>query len=43
MLDLEPNMWRRPVKESFSEQSRKTLKFNKDWKAYDFTSNKNDE
>jgi len=38
MLDLEPNLLRRPGKDSFSDQSKKAIKFNKDWKAFDFTS-----
>lgn len=36
ILDLDPLIWMRPRKESFSEQSKKVIEFLKWWKPFDF-------
>lgn len=40
MLDLEPRLWRKGVRESFEDQRRKALQFAQWWKPYDFTKSK---
>jgi hypothetical protein len=37
MLDLEPQLWRKPHSERFEEQRQKVLKFAELWKPYDWT------
>ncbi|XP_075402659.1 CWF19-like protein 2 [Tenrec ecaudatus] len=37
MLDLEPRLWRKGVRESFEDQRKKALQFAQWWKPYDFT------
>lgn len=39
MLDVEPRLWRRPHKEHFTEQTKRSVKFSDWWKPYDWTSN----
>ena len=36
-MDLDPNTWRRTVKEDFGAQRNKVLNFTKNWKSFDFT------
>ncbi|XP_053564539.1 CWF19-like protein 2 isoform X2 [Bombina bombina] len=40
MLDLEPRLWRKAVRENFDDQRKKVLQFAQWWKPYDFTKNK---
>ncbi|XP_021236209.1 CWF19-like protein 2 isoform X1 [Numida meleagris] len=40
MLDLEPRLWRKGVRQNFEEQRRKVLQFAEWWKPYDFTKKK---
>ncbi|XP_036282949.1 CWF19-like protein 2 isoform X2 [Pipistrellus kuhlii] len=40
MLDVEPRLWRRGVRESFEDQRKKALQFAQWWKPFDFTKNK---
>ncbi|XP_064636752.1 CWF19-like protein 2 [Lineus longissimus] len=37
MLDLEPRLWRKPMKENFEDQRTKVLQFSKWWKPFDWT------
>ncbi|XP_066943076.1 CWF19-like protein 2 isoform X2 [Macrobrachium rosenbergii] len=37
MLDLEPNMWRKPRKENFEVQRRKVMEFSRFYKEFDIT------
>lgn len=37
MLDLEPRVWRKAVRENFDDQRKKVLQFAQWWKPYDFT------
>ncbi|XP_004689125.1 PREDICTED: CWF19-like protein 2 isoform X2 [Condylura cristata] len=41
MLDIEPRLWRKGVRESFEDQRKKALQFAQWWKPFDFTRNKN--
>uniref|UniRef100_A0A8C2SSS4 CWF19-like protein 2 n=1 Tax=Coturnix japonica TaxID=93934 RepID=A0A8C2SSS4_COTJA len=40
MLDLEPRLWRKGVRQKFEEQRKKVLQFAQWWKPYDFTKKK---
>ncbi|XP_048199728.1 CWF19-like protein 2 [Perognathus longimembris pacificus] len=40
MLDLEPRLWRKGIRESFEDQRKKALQFAQWWKPYDFTKSK---
>ncbi|XP_069739588.1 CWF19-like protein 2 isoform X1 [Phaenicophaeus curvirostris] len=40
MLDLEPRLWRKGVRQNFEEQRKKVLQFAQWWKPYDFTKKK---
>ncbi|KAM9319812.1 CWF19-like protein 2 [Gastrophryne carolinensis] len=40
MLDLEPRVWRKGVRENFDDQRKKVLQFAQWWKAFDFTKTK---
>ncbi|KAJ7320143.1 hypothetical protein JRQ81_019654 [Phrynocephalus forsythii] len=40
MLDLEPRLWRKRLRESFEDQRKKVLQFAERWKPYDFTKSK---
>ncbi|XP_008827939.2 CWF19-like protein 2 [Nannospalax galili] len=40
MLDLEPRLWRKGIRESFEDQRKKVLQFAQWWKPYDVTKNK---
>ncbi|KAJ1075330.1 hypothetical protein K5549_009474 [Capra hircus] len=40
MLDIEPRVWRKGVRESFEDQRKKALQFSQWWKPFDFTGNK---
>uniref|UniRef100_A0ABM5FWG7 CWF19-like protein 2 isoform X1 n=1 Tax=Pogona vitticeps TaxID=103695 RepID=A0ABM5FWG7_9SAUR len=40
MLDLEPRLWRKGLRENFEDQRKKVLQFAQRWKPYDFTKNK---
>ncbi|XP_021062482.1 CWF19-like protein 2 isoform X1 [Mus pahari] len=40
MLDLEPSLWRKRIRESFEDQRKKTLQFAQWWKPYDVTKSK---
>uniref|UniRef100_A0A8B9IX30 CWF19-like protein 2 n=1 Tax=Amazona collaria TaxID=241587 RepID=A0A8B9IX30_9PSIT len=40
MLDLEPRLWRKGVRQNFEDQSKKVLQFAQWWKPYDFTKKK---
>ncbi|KAM3837087.1 CWF19-like protein 2 isoform 1-T1 [Vipera latastei] len=40
MLDLEPRLWRKGLRENFDDQRKKVLHFAQKWKLYDFTKNK---
>ncbi|KAH0625142.1 hypothetical protein JD844_033292 [Phrynosoma platyrhinos] len=40
MLDLEPRLWRRGLRENFEDQRKKVLQFAQRWKQFDFTKNK---
>ncbi|NXI67693.1 C19L2 protein, partial [Anseranas semipalmata] len=37
MLDLEPRLWRKGIRQNFEEQRKKVLQFAQWWKPYDFT------
>ncbi|KAJ6662312.1 hypothetical protein lerEdw1_012476 [Lerista edwardsae] len=37
MLDLEPRLWRKGLRENFEDQRKKVLHFAQRWKQYDFT------
>ncbi|XP_072254749.1 CWF19-like protein 2 [Pyxicephalus adspersus] len=37
MLDLEPRVWRKAVRENFDDQRKKVLQFAQWWKPFDFT------
>lgn len=39
MLNLEPQLWRRPHKENFDSQRKKVLEFAEQWKPFDWTKN----
>ncbi|XP_006887350.1 PREDICTED: CWF19-like protein 2-like [Elephantulus edwardii] len=41
MLDIEPRLWRKGLRESFEDQRKKALEFAQWWKPYDFTKSKN--
>ncbi|XP_069496783.1 CWF19-like protein 2 [Ambystoma mexicanum] len=41
MLDLEPRVWRKAVRENFDDQRKKVLEFAQLWKPYDFTKTQN--
>uniref|UniRef100_G3WP02 CWF19-like protein 2 n=1 Tax=Sarcophilus harrisii TaxID=9305 RepID=G3WP02_SARHA len=40
MLDAEPRLWRKGVRENFDNQRKKVLQFAQWWKPYDFTKSK---
>ncbi|KAL2311068.1 hypothetical protein Nmel_002755 [Mimus melanotis] len=40
MLDLEPQLWRKGIRQNFEEQRKKVLQFAQWWKPYDFTKKK---
>nr|XP_009487457.1 PREDICTED: CWF19-like protein 2 [Pelecanus crispus] len=40
MLDLEPRLWRKGVRQNFEDQRKKVLQFAQWWKPYDFTKKK---
>ncbi|XP_044297759.1 CWF19-like protein 2 [Varanus komodoensis] len=40
MLDLEPRLWRKGLRENFEDQRKKVLHFAQRWKPYDFTKSK---
>ncbi|XP_038618020.1 CWF19-like protein 2 isoform X2 [Tachyglossus aculeatus] len=40
MLDLEPRLWRKGIRENFDDQRKKSLQFAQWWKPFDFTKNK---
>ncbi|KAM7065262.1 CWF19-like protein 2 [Acridotheres tristis] len=40
MLDLEPRLWRKGIRQNFEEQRKKVLQFAQWWKPYDFTKKK---
>nr|BAE39768.1 unnamed protein product [Mus musculus] len=40
MLDLEPRLWRKGIRESFEDQRKKSLQFAQWWKPYDITKSK---
>ncbi|KAM4828045.1 CWF19-like protein 2 isoform 2-T2 [Thomomys bottae] len=40
MLDLEPRLWRKGIRENFEDQRKKALQFAQWWKPYDFTRSK---
>ncbi|XP_056417595.1 CWF19-like protein 2 isoform X2 [Hyla sarda] len=40
MLDLEPRIWRKAVRENFDDQRKKVLQFSQWWKPFDFTKTK---
>ncbi|KAM6157492.1 CWF19-like protein 2 [Rhynchocyon petersi] len=40
MLDIEPRLWRKGIRESFEDQRKKALEFAQWWKPYDFTKSK---
>nr|XP_020741161.1 CWF19-like protein 2 isoform X1 [Odocoileus virginianus texanus] len=40
MLDIEPRVWRKGMRESFEDQRKKALQFAQWWKPFDFTGNK---
>ncbi len=37
MMELGPDVWRKPHKENFDSQRKKVLKFAEMWKPYDWT------
>ncbi|XP_024111658.2 CWF19-like protein 2 isoform X2 [Pongo abelii] len=41
ILDIEPRLWRKGIRESFEDQRKKALQFAQWWKPYDFTKSKN--
>uniref|UniRef100_A0A5F8HBS6 CWF19 like cell cycle control factor 2 n=2 Tax=Monodelphis domestica TaxID=13616 RepID=A0A5F8HBS6_MONDO len=40
MLDVEPRLWRKGIRENFDNQRKKVLQFAQWWKPYDFTKSK---
>nr|XP_060463720.1 CWF19-like protein 2 [Panthera onca] len=40
MLDIEPRLWRKGIRESFEDQRKKALQFAQWWKPFDFTKSK---
>ncbi|XP_073095428.1 CWF19-like protein 2 isoform X3 [Manis javanica] len=40
MLDLEPRLWRKGIRENFEDQRKKALQFAQWWKPFDFTKSK---
>uniref|UniRef100_A0A8C3W7R5 CWF19-like protein 2 n=1 Tax=Catagonus wagneri TaxID=51154 RepID=A0A8C3W7R5_9CETA len=40
MLDIEPRVWRKGIRESFEDQRKKALQFAQWWKPFDFTKSK---
>ncbi|XP_025955955.1 CWF19-like protein 2 isoform X2 [Dromaius novaehollandiae] len=40
MLDLEPRLWRKGIRQNFEDQRKKVLQFAQWWKPYDFTKSK---
>ncbi|XP_029458306.1 CWF19-like protein 2 isoform X2 [Rhinatrema bivittatum] len=40
MLDLEPRLWRKAIRENFDDQRKKVLQFAQWWKPYDFSKTK---
>ncbi|XP_027419661.1 CWF19-like protein 2 isoform X2 [Bos indicus] len=40
MLDIEPRVWRKGMRESFEDQRKKALQFAQWWKPFDFTGSK---
>uniref|UniRef100_A0A452TU81 CWF19-like protein 2 n=1 Tax=Ursus maritimus TaxID=29073 RepID=A0A452TU81_URSMA len=40
MLDVEPRLWRKGIRESFEDQRKKALQFAQWWKPFDFTKSK---
>ncbi|MBZ3878956.1 CWF19-like protein 2, partial [Sciurus carolinensis] len=40
MLDLDPRLWRKGIRENFEDQRKKALQFAQWWKPYDFTKSK---
>ncbi|XP_071590800.1 CWF19-like protein 2 [Heliangelus exortis] len=40
MLDLEPRLWKKGIRQNFEEQRKKVLEFAQWWKPYDFTKKK---
>ncbi|XP_028372515.1 CWF19-like protein 2 isoform X1 [Phyllostomus discolor] len=40
MLDIEPRLWRKGVRECFEDQRKKALQFAQWWKPFDFTKSK---
>ncbi|XP_054684876.1 CWF19-like protein 2 isoform X1 [Grus americana] len=40
MLDLEPQLWRKGIRQNFEDQRKKVLQFAQWWKPYDFTKKK---
>ncbi|KAM6094804.1 CWF19-like protein 2 isoform 2-T2 [Chlamydotis macqueenii] len=40
MLDLEPRLWKKGIRQNFEEQRKKVLQFAQWWKPYDFTKKK---
>ncbi|KAG9491368.1 hypothetical protein GDO78_000069 [Eleutherodactylus coqui] len=40
MLDLEPRVWRKALRENFDDQRKKVLQFAQWWKPFDFTKTK---
>lgn len=40
MLDIEPRLWRKGIRESFEDQRKKALQFAQWWKPFDFTKRK---
>ncbi|XP_019479498.1 PREDICTED: CWF19-like protein 2 [Hipposideros armiger] len=40
MLDIEPRLWRKGIRESFEDQRKKALQFAQWWKPFDFTRTK---
>ncbi|XP_062949994.1 CWF19-like protein 2 isoform X2 [Cynocephalus volans] len=40
MLDIEPRLWRKGIRESFEDQRKKALQFAQWWKPYDFPKSK---
>lgn len=40
MLDLEPRLWRKGIRQNFDDQRKKVLQFAQWWKPYDITKTK---
>nr|XP_008504829.1 PREDICTED: CWF19-like protein 2 [Equus przewalskii] len=40
MLDIEPRLWRKGIRENFEDQRKKALQFAQWWKPFDFTKSK---